>query len=352
MPMTSTPLQRSPSSIPPVVLNRPLRECVGRVDACSQYHHRISVDGKYSLDFEGYYQRRKQRRGTPRSPWGNASIPAPAQNVPRRATMKPKQVPVYHVIDGLKYCTGYTAENVRQALSYMPKDGDIVMVSYVKVGNNWLEQIIQLILYRGESATGTLDYHMRTPYPELVGTAWLEQMPSPRFMKTHFDYSRQPINPKARYVYLARNPLDVCVSFYHFTRSLEAYKFQDGSFDDFFEIFVNGETDWGDYLDHLASWYARREDDNVLFVTYEQLKKDFRTTVLKVARFLGSHYEDTLLNEPGVFQQLEEKSSIPFMTKLLEVDEKTASDTKLSRTIKCTAPCSDFCATRRAKYVA
>lgn len=232
-------------------------------------------------------------------------------------------MPVYHVVEGLKYSTGYTAENVRQALSYMPRDGDIVMVSYVKVGNNWLEQIIQLILHRGDSATGTADYHMRTPYPELLGTAYLESMPAPRFMKTHFDHSRQPINPRARYVYLARNPLDVCVSFFHFTRSIEAYKFQEGSFDDFFDLFVAGETDWGDYLDHLASWYEHRHDANVLFVTYEQLKRDFRDTVLRVARFLGSDYEDMLLHDAGVYDKLVQKSSIPFMKQLLEVNEHT-----------------------------
>uniref|UniRef100_A0A1E1X818 Putative sulfotransferase n=1 Tax=Amblyomma aureolatum TaxID=187763 RepID=A0A1E1X818_9ACAR len=237
--------------------------------------------------------------------------------------MRPKQVPVYHVIDGLKYSTGYTAENVRQALSYMPCDGDIVMVSYVKVGNNWLEQIIQLILHRGESATDTADYHMRTPYPEMIGTTYLQSMPPPRFMKTHFEHSRQPINPKARYVYLARNPLDVCVSFFHFTRSIEAYKFQQGSFDDFFDLFVTGETDWGDYFDHLASWYKHRHDDNVLFLTYEQLKRDFRATVLRVARFLGSEYEVMLLNDAEVYNKLVQKSSIPFMKKLLEVNERT-----------------------------
>lgn len=240
--------------------------------------------------------------------------------------MKPKQLPVYQVIDGLKYSNGYTAKNVRQALSYMPKDGDTVMVSYVKVGNNWLEQIIQLILHRGESASGTVEYHQRTPYPELVGTEYLDNMPPPRFMKTHFDYSRQPINPKARYVYLARNPLDVCVSFFHYTRSIEAYKFQDGNFDDFFELFVSGETDWGDYLDHLASWYAHRNDDNVLFITYEQLKRDFRATVLKVARFLGEKYEEMLLHDNQVYNKLVEKSSIPFMKKLLEVNEDTVRE--------------------------
>ncbi|XP_077525625.1 sulfotransferase ssu-1-like [Haemaphysalis longicornis] len=217
--------------------------------------------------------------------------------------MKPKQLPVYQVIDGLKYSNGYTAKHMRQALSYMPKYGDIVMVSYVKVGNNWLEQIIQLIFHRGESASGTVECHQRTPYPELVGTEYLENMPPPRFMKNHFDYSRQPINPKARYVYLARNPLDVCVSFFHYTRSIDAYKFQDGNFEDFFELFVSGETDWGDYLDHLASWYTHRNDDNVIFITYEQLKRDFRTTVLKVARFLGEKYEEMLLYDNQVYNK-------------------------------------------------
>lgn len=62
--------------------------------------------------------------------------------------MPGKRVPLYHDIDGLKYPVCYLAEDVRKAMKYMPKDGDIVMSSYLKCGNNWLEQIIQLILHR------------------------------------------------------------------------------------------------------------------------------------------------------------------------------------------------------------
>lgn len=56
--------------------------------------------------------------------------------------------PRYQTIDGVKYSYGYTPELVRQALSYMPRDGDIVMVSYLKCGNNWLQQILQLVLHK------------------------------------------------------------------------------------------------------------------------------------------------------------------------------------------------------------
>lgn len=51
-------------------------------------------------------------------------------------------------IGGVKYATAYRVEHVRQALSYMLEDGDIALASHVKCGNNWLEQIMQLILHR------------------------------------------------------------------------------------------------------------------------------------------------------------------------------------------------------------
>ncbi|CAN7941633.1 unnamed protein product [Ixodes hexagonus] len=146
-------------------------------------------------------------------------------------------------------------------------------------------------------------------------------MPAPRFYKTHFPYGRQAMNPKAKYVYLTRNPLDVCVSLYHFTRSLPVYKFEDGTFDAFFELFVTGKTDRGDFIDHLMSWYQHKDDCNVLFVTYEELKRDFTSTVLRLSRFLGEDYARELTVSKELFEKIEEQSSLPFMTKLLEVTQ-------------------------------
>ncbi|CAN8005593.1 unnamed protein product [Ixodes hexagonus] len=233
--------------------------------------------------------------------------------------MSLKRLPVYHDVDGVNYSLGYKSDLVREALNYMPHDGDIVMVSHLKCGNNWLEQIMQLILYRGQSANDLTEYHKRTPYIEMVGTGPVKNMRPPRFFKTHFPYERQPMNSKAKYVYLTRNPLDVCVSFYHFTRSMPVYRFKDGKFDDFFDLFVTGKNDRGDFFDHFMSWYPHRNDANVFFVTYEQLKMNFRDTVLRLARFLGENYAWPLETDGDIFQNIVEQSSMSFMSKLLTI---------------------------------
>uniref|UniRef100_V5HPW0 Putative sulfotransferase n=1 Tax=Ixodes ricinus TaxID=34613 RepID=V5HPW0_IXORI len=235
--------------------------------------------------------------------------------------MSLKRFPVYQDIDGVKYPLAYKADRVREALNYMPHDGDIVMVSHLKCGNNWLEQIMQLILYRGQPAKDMTEYHKRTPYIEMIGTAAVNNMRPPRFFKTHFSYDRQPINPKAKYVYLTRNPLDVCVSFYHFTRSLPVYRFRDGTFDDFFELFVTGKNDRGDFFDHFMSWYSHKDDSNVFFVTYEELKRNFKDTVLRLARFLGEEYARPLETDEELFQQVVDRSSIQFLSQLLTITE-------------------------------
>lgn len=50
-----------------------------------------------------------------------------------------------------------------------------------------------------------------------------EDLPSPRKLKSHLPYDLIPGGPphtqSAKYIYIACNPKDVCVSFWHFTKS-------------------------------------------------------------------------------------------------------------------------------------
>jgi hypothetical protein len=49
---------------------------------------------------------------------------------------------------------------------------------------------------------------------------------------------------------MARNPWEVCLSYYrNIKEALEAFGFQNGSFDDFVNCFVNGITPFGVYFD-------------------------------------------------------------------------------------------------------
>lgn len=100
----------------------------------------------------------------------------------------------------------------------------------------------------------------------------------------------------AKYIFVARNPKDCCVSFYHHMRQLPGYQFSDATFGEFFELYLSGELEFGDYFSHFLSWYQERHRSNVLLMTYEQMKKNLKDVVLKVAKFLRDG-EDKYLQE-------------------------------------------------------
>ncbi|KAL1442042.1 hypothetical protein MTO96_008050 [Rhipicephalus appendiculatus] len=216
--------------------------------------------------------------------------------------MAPRRAPVYQVIDGLKYSNTYLPEYVRAIRNYMPQDDDLVLVSYLKCGNNWLEQIIQLILHRGESAENYAEFHRWCPYPEMTGMDYLNNMQPPRFFKTHFQYQQQLKNPKGQ-VHLPYPQSARCL---RLILSLRPESF---------------EVERGDYCDHLLSWYAHRHEENVFFLTFEHLKNDFRNTVLSLAGFMGEQYRRMLVEDEDVYRNVVEKSSVPYMSKMCYVDQ-------------------------------
>ncbi|GBL76482.1 Sulfotransferase 1 family member D1 [Araneus ventricosus] len=110
-------------------------------------------------------------------------------------------------------------------------------------------------------------------------------MTRPGAIKTHLPYHLTPRSEEAKYIYVTRNPKDCCVSYYHHMKSIPGHGFN-GTFDQFFELFISGRIDYGDYFDHLLAWYKHRKDPNVLFMTYEEMKENPETAVLKMASFL------------------------------------------------------------------
>ncbi|XP_077501829.1 sulfotransferase ssu-1-like [Amblyomma americanum] len=234
--------------------------------------------------------------------------------------MASRRLPKYVDIEGLRLTSEFSPEPVREALKFVPRAGDVVLVTYPKCGTHWAQQILQLIVNGGRSADNFYEWLARTPLLELLGTRILEDRPEPRLMKTHLPLARLALRDEARYVYVARNPWDCCVSFYHHTKTLPAADFREGTFDDFFELFVSGQTDHGGFFDHLLPWYALRTQPNVFFITYEQLAKDKRATVLKIACFLGPHYEQELLHNKERLLAVLDKSSADFMKRQFALD--------------------------------
>ena len=206
--------------------------------------------------------------------------------------------PSYRMNGGFRMPLGFPAANFSSALAYEARPGDIFVATYPKCGTTWVQYILYLLLHDGVPLPGDQLLGDSVPHLEEVGRAVVEASPRPRAIKTHLPFEMTPAHTEAKYIHVARNPFDCAVSFYHHTRGFERhYRFSTGTFEDYFECFLAGEVDFGDYFDTLASWFEHRADRNVLFLTYESMKVYPRKTVADIAAFLellSGHDADTL----------------------------------------------------------
>ncbi|KAL1476571.1 hypothetical protein MTO96_036408 [Rhipicephalus appendiculatus] len=56
-------------------------------------------------------------------------------------------------VEGDLYNIHFDPDMIREALAFKPSPGDVIQMSYASSGTRWMQQIIQLIVYKGNSAT-------------------------------------------------------------------------------------------------------------------------------------------------------------------------------------------------------
>ncbi|XP_064485750.1 sulfotransferase ssu-1-like [Ornithodoros turicata] len=208
--------------------------------------------------------------------------------------------PGFRRVNGLPLGKHFTDETIYYVFGYRPTADDVFIVTYPKCGTTWMQHIVYYIYSDGEPRRSREDFSARTPFFEVLGAEAIANLIRPAAIKTHLPFEYQPYSEQAKYIYVARNPFDCCVSFYNHYKVFPEYDFADGTFDKFFEMFLEGNVDFGDYFHHLLSWYPHKNDSNVLFLTYEDLKKDVRAGVLKVAEFLGPKYGNKVRRSNGI----------------------------------------------------
>ncbi|CAN8022626.1 unnamed protein product [Ixodes persulcatus] len=237
---------------------------------------------------------------------------------------------LYREVDGLYISKFFDKDVLRSALSYEPRPEEIFIVTYPKCGTTWTQYIVHSILNDGVSPKDFTDFALRSPFLEFLGAEAAEKMIRPGAIKTHLPFNMQPYSENAKYIYVARNPYDCCVSFFYHVKSAPPYGLGDSSFDQFFEMFLSGKVSFGDYFDHLLSWYDHRNDENVLFFTYEDLKKDTRGWVLKIADFLGKGYGAKLRRNEAFLDRVLKDTSFESMKKPVNEGMKTLMPSLLS----------------------
>ncbi|KAL1471575.1 hypothetical protein MTO96_039870, partial [Rhipicephalus appendiculatus] len=234
--------------------------------------------------------------------------------------MMQRRRPGYQVIDGVPRCMGLNPDRLRERLNFRAKEGDLVQVTFPKSGTNWLMYIAHLILKEGQPISTYQEFAQNMRFLEYMDIEGFSSSLPLRTFVTHLPLDKRTMTEEGKYVYLARNPWDVCVSLYNMAINTTIFHFRDGTFDDYLDTFVNGNFGYGDYFEHVAAGYALREEPNVLFVTYEELKKNTREVALRLAYFLGEKYGRALEKDEASLEKILERSHVDNMRNVMVLD--------------------------------
>ncbi|XP_057567543.1 sulfotransferase 2B1 isoform X3 [Hippopotamus amphibius kiboko] len=185
----------------------------------------------------------------------------------------------------------YSPESISFAENAEVRDDDIFIITYPKSGTHWMIEILSLILKDGDpSWSRSVPIWKRSPWCEAVVDAFSHpNQPSPRLLSSHLPiqlFIKAFFTSKAKVIYMGRNPRDVAVSLYHYSKIARQLK-DPGTPDQFLKNFLKGEVPFGSWFDHIKGWIRMQGKENFLFITYEELQQDLHSSVQRICQFLG-----------------------------------------------------------------
>lgn len=223
--------------------------------------------------------------------------------------------PHYQAINGIRCASYFSPDCFKEALNYMPKPSDIFIDTYPKCGTTWMQSIASYILRKGKELENPRDFFKLSPFIDCLGNQGVNLMPRPGVIKTHLPYTHVHYSADAKYIIVMRNPKDCCVSLFYHTKTNVGYNYWEAKFNDFFELFMAGEVEYNDYFDHIMSWYPHLKNSNMFFTTYEDMKKDTKDIVLRLAKFLGQEYSEAIEKDNKILNNILNFSSLEYMKK-------------------------------------
>ena len=210
-----------------------------------------------------------------------------------------------------------STESFARGAGYAAQPADVFVVTQMKCGTTWMQHVVYEVLQRGQGnlvQSGTTLYAV-CPWLEGRKSVSLDGAPlvgaqQRRIIKTHFPARLCPDAKAARYIYVARHPVSCFASCVDFVvTNVGRMAPPSPAFE---EWFCSPDLMWwGTWTDHVRGWWDRaQQDGNVLFVYFEDMKRDLPAIVRRVADFL----EVPALTESEVANVVE-KCSFEYMQK-------------------------------------
>ncbi|XP_059174337.1 sulfotransferase 1E1-like [Physella acuta] len=196
---------------------------------------------------------------------------------------------------GCYFSPNVQPEHIVNLQNFKARSDDILLVTYPKSGTHWLSEIISMLVNGCHRLTKDTMKHL-----EYLPVEVLDSMPSPRVICSHLPYPRIPLDfhrKRAKIVVCMRNPRDVAVSYFKFISNLNFWNYS-GYWDGFVPLFINGNLPYNSWFEHTDTWLkvARSGKHNIHVVFYEDLHRDFNSTVSRLADFLDVDYTPELID--------------------------------------------------------
>ncbi len=225
------------------------------------------------------------------------------------------RAPVAHV-------KGYYCDSA-QWDRFVPREGDIVIATAPKVGTTWTQQIVSLLVFQSAEPkplhliSPWLDCRLRDNCDQML--ALLEGQTHRRFIKSHLPLDGLPIHDEVRYIHVARDGRDACLSYFNHNKAytpavwdrLDDVAARDGALPrpaprppsdlrGFFHHWItpggtaSAEQMADGFFEIERSFWAERARANLLLVHYADLKADLDGEMRRIAAFLDIPVDERL----------------------------------------------------------
>lgn len=100
---------------------------------------------------------------------------------------------------------------------FLPRDGDVIIATAPKVGTTWTQQIVNLLVFQNAEPrhlgmlSPWLDCRLQMPLEMALQV--LDAQSHRRFIKSHLPMSALPLWDEVRYIHVARDGRDACMSY-------------------------------------------------------------------------------------------------------------------------------------------
>ncbi|CAH1794378.1 unnamed protein product [Owenia fusiformis] len=229
------------------------------------------------------------------------------------------------IINGCLFGNFTDWEAIKNLKNLPIREDDIVISSYQRSGTHWAVELIDLVRKEGNTELVKQShitdrfhwFEMAKQYTDgKVDDIFtyegdgkclddITMAPSPRILVTHLGYDFMPEGVKTgkcKTIVVLRNPKSVLVSQVHLYNVFGNNYTTRPTLDILLNSHLRDDNDkvlYGTWLSHVTSWWKQREatKDHIFFLRYEDMKKDMKGVIHKLASFLNKDLDEETISK-------------------------------------------------------